>query len=164
MTEPRSRTFEWQDPMAHVAGVEGKSGLAFLHAILAGDLPPAPISQALGFVLAEAREGYARFRGVPEEYHYNPMGSVHGGYACTLLDSALGCAVMTVLDEKTAYTTVQIGVHLTRPITKDTGPIDAEARIVHRGGRMATAEATLKDQKGALLAHATTTCIILPRK
>jgi uncharacterized protein (TIGR00369 family) len=141
-----------------------RTGLAFLQAIIAGTLPPAPISATLGFELAEASEGVARFRGVPAANQYNPMGAVHGGWACTLLDSAMGCAVMTTLDAETGYTTAQINVHLTRAITKDTGPVIAEGKLVARGSRVATAEGTLRDARGVLLAHATTTCVILPRK
>jgi uncharacterized protein (TIGR00369 family) len=91
------------------------------------------------------------------------MGAVHGGYACTLLDSAMGCAVMTTLDERSAYTTARLAVQLVRPITIATGPVLAEGRVVHRGSRVATAEGRLVDEAGKLLAHATTTCLILPR-
>jgi uncharacterized protein (TIGR00369 family) len=163
MSAARTRTFEWQDPMITAAAVDGKSGLAYLRTLIDGAVPQPPISFALGFALVAAEEGFARFRGVPAEYHYNPMGAVHGGYACTLLDSAMGCAVMTTLDEKGAYTTSQLSIQLVRPITIATGPVLAEGRIVHRGSRVATAEGKLVDEAGKLLAHATTTCLILPR-
>jgi uncharacterized protein (TIGR00369 family) len=139
------------------------TGLQLLRGIIDGSIPAAPIQRTLGFDLIEAEEGRARFRGQPAEHLYNPMGSVHGGVACTLLDSAMGSAVMSTLDEKSGYTTADLTVHLTRPITTRTGPIVAEGRILHRGSRVATAEGRLTDGEGRLLAHATTTCLIIPR-
>jgi uncharacterized protein (TIGR00369 family) len=141
-----------------------RSGLQWLQAILSGAISPAPIQATLGFELIAAEEGVARFRLVPGERHYNPMHGVHGGVACTLLDSAMGSAVMTTLDDKTGYSTVDIMVHLTRPITAQTGAIVAEGRVVHRGSRIATAEGRLTDGEGRLLAHATTTCVLLERR
>jgi uncharacterized protein (TIGR00369 family) len=142
---------------------QARTGLAFLKAILEGSIPSAPIQATLGFDLIAAEEGLARFRLVPAKQHYNPMNGVHGGVACTLLDSAMGSAVMTTLDEKTGYSTVDITVHLTRPISAQTGPIVAEGRVVHRGSRIATAEGRLTDGDGRLLAHATATCVLLER-
>jgi uncharacterized protein (TIGR00369 family) len=138
--------------------------LAFLKAIIEGAIPPAPIQATLGFDLIFAEEGLARFRLAPGEHLYNPMNGVHGGVACTLLDSAMGSAVMTTLDEKTGYSTADIIVHLTRPISVKTGPIVAEGRVVHRGSRVATAEGRLTDQEGRLLAHATATCVLTERR
>jgi uncharacterized protein (TIGR00369 family) len=141
----------------------GRTGIDFLRAIIAGEVPPAPIQFTLGFDLVEAEEGMARFRCLPDESHYNPMNGVHGGIACTLLDSAMGSAVLTTLDEKTAYTTVDLTAHLTRSITTRTGAIVAEGRVVHRGSRVATAEGRLTDERGRLLAHSTSTCLIIDR-
>jgi uncharacterized protein (TIGR00369 family) len=141
-----------------------RSGLAWLQAILEGAIPPAPIQATLGFDLVAVEEGLARFRLLPGERLNNPMGGVHGGVACTLLDSAMGSAVMTTLDSKTGYSTVDIMVHLTRPISAQTGAIVAEGRVVHRGSRIATAEGRLTDAEGRLLAHATTTCLLLERR
>jgi uncharacterized protein (TIGR00369 family) len=138
------------------------SGLEYLRALLAGHLPRPPISELMGFDLVEVDEGYALFRGVPGEQHLNPIGSVHGGFAATLLDSALGCAVHTTLPAGVAYSTLELSVNLVRGITPATGPVLAEGRIVHDGRRTATAEAKLHaEDGGALLAHATTTCLIL---
>lgn len=159
----RTRTIEWQDPMLTAAAAKGRTGLDFLRSLIAGEAPPAPITIALGFALTAVEKGYARFEGEAAEYHYNPMGAVHGGLACTMLDSALGCAVMTTCDEKTIYTTAQIAVHLTRAITVSTGKLIAEALVLHRGRSVATADGKLIDTQGVLLAHATTTCLILPR-
>src|SRR5687768_13750885 len=103
-----TRTTEWQDPKLAVAGLEGKTGLEFLRAIIAGKLPHPPISATLDFYLTEASDGFARFEGTAGEHQFNPMGTVHGGVACTLLDSAMSCAVMSVLDAESAYTTAQL--------------------------------------------------------
>jgi uncharacterized protein (TIGR00369 family) len=163
-TTERARHVTWQDPLATARGAEGRTGLAFLQAILDGSIPPAPIQATLGFELIGAEKGLARFRLLPAEYLYNPMNGVHGGVACTLLDSAMGSAVMSTLDEKTGYSTVDIIVHLTRPISTKTGPIVAEGRVVHRGSRIATCEGRLTDGDGHLLAHATATCMLMERR
>lgn len=139
-----------------------EDGLAFLRAMIAGDRPPPPICSVLDFHLAEAEYGRALFRGRPTHAFYNPLGSVHGGWAATLLDSALGCAVHSTLAKGEAYTTVEFKVNLTRPISAATGAVDCEGRIVHRGRRIATAEAWLRDGDGRLLAHGTETCLIFP--
>jgi uncharacterized protein (TIGR00369 family) len=162
-TIERARHVTWQDPLATARGATGRSGLSFLRAILEGAIAPAPIQATLGFELIAVDEGLARFRLVPGEHLYNPMSSVHGGVACTLLDSAMGSAVMSTLDEKTGYSTVDLSVHLTRAIATQTGAIVAEGRVLHRGSRVATAEGRLSDDKGRLLAHATSTCLLLER-
>jgi uncharacterized protein (TIGR00369 family) len=160
----RSRTFEWDDPRATTSAAEGRTGLELLRSIVAGETPQPPISAPLDFAIVGASEGAATFRGVPGEHLLNPMGVIHGGYAATLLDSAMGCAVMTTLDADTAYTTVELSIHLTRAIRVDAGPIVAEGKIVHRGARVATAEGRLVDGQGRLLAHGTTTCVVMPRR
>jgi uncharacterized protein (TIGR00369 family) len=138
------------------------SGLEYLRALIAGDAPPPPIGELMSFDLVEVDEGYALFRGEPGEQHLNPIGSVHGGFAATLLDSALGCAVHTTLPAGIGYSTLELSVNLVRGITPATGSVLAEGRIVHLGRRTATAEAKLHSEDGgALLAHATTTCLIL---
>jgi uncharacterized protein (TIGR00369 family) len=104
------------------------------------------------------------FEGEPQSRHYNPIGSVHGGFAMTLLDSALGCAVHSMLGKGETYTTLEIKVNLVRPLTKDTGLVSAEGRILHRGRSVGTAEGDIKDAGGKLYAHATTTCMIFPAK
>jgi uncharacterized protein (TIGR00369 family) len=139
-------------------------GLSFLKAIIAGELPAPPITQTLGFQLAAADHGRAVFEGEPEFRHYNPIGVVHGGFAMTLLDSALGCAVHSTLGKGEAYTTLEVKINLVRPLTKETGMIAAEGRILHRGRAIATAAGEIKDRAGKLYAHATTTCMIFPAK
>ena len=137
-----------------------RTGLELLRAILDGSLPRAPISDTLDFDLAAAGDGVARFVGHPAERHQNPMGTVHGGYAATLLDSAMGSAVMTTLAAGETYATVDLIVHLVRPINQSSGPLTAIGTIVHRGKRVATAEGRLTDGAGALVAHGTATCVI----
>ena len=139
-------------------------GLGFLNAIIAGTLPQPPISELLGFHLVEAEDGRAAFEGLPEYRHYNPIGTVHGGVAATLLDSALGCAIFSTLAKGDTWTTLDLKLNFVRPITKDTGPVRAEGRIIHRGRTVATSEGDLKDRAGKLYAHATTTCMIFPAK
>lgn len=161
--DERTRTFGWSDPLLTARGARGKSGLEFLRAILEGEIPAPPISATLAFDLVDVEDGVTRFRGAPQEFHVNPMGQVHGGYAATLLDSAMGSAVMTTLDKDTGYTTVELSVRLTRPVQANAGHVVAEGRVVHRGGRIATAEGRLTDEEGRLLAHGTTTCLLFPR-
>jgi uncharacterized protein (TIGR00369 family) len=163
VSDVRTRTYEWPNPARFAGSLAGSSGLDFLRSMLGAGAAQVPIACTLGFRLTAAEPGFARFEADVAEFQFNPMGVVHGGMACTLLDSALGCAVMTTCDEKTAYTTAQINVHLTRAITIATGHMIAEAHVVHRGARIATAEAKLLDPKGTLHAHATTTCLIFPR-
>ena len=139
-------------------------GLSFLKALIAGELPAPPIQQTLGFRLAEAEPGRAVFRGTPEFRHYNPIGTVHGGFAATLLDSALGCAVFSTIAKGDSWTTLELKFNLVRPLSEDTGLVRAEGRIVHRGRTVATAEGDLKDRAGKLYAHASTTCMIFPAK
>jgi uncharacterized protein (TIGR00369 family) len=139
-------------------------GLGFLKAIIDGTLPNPPISETLGFHLIEVENGRAVFEGLPEFRHYNPIGTVHAGFAATLLDSALGCAIFSTLTEGDAWTTLELKLNLVRPLTKDTGPVRAEGRIIHRGRTVATSEGDLKDRAGKLYAHATTTCMIFLAK
>jgi uncharacterized protein (TIGR00369 family) len=138
------------------------TGLELLRAIAAGDAPGAPIADLMGFEPVEAEEGRVVFACVPRPHHYNPIGAVHGGLAATLLDSAMGCAVHSTLPEGKGYTTLELKVNFTRPITLDTGRILCEGKVVHRGGRVATAEGqVIAERSGKLLAHGTTTCLIL---
>lgn len=139
-------------------------GLGFLTAIIKGTLPQPPISEVLGFHLVEAETGRAVFEGLPEFRHYNPIGSVHGGFAATLLDSALGCAIFSTLHKGDAWTTLELKLNFVRGLSKDTGPVRAEGRLIHRGRTVATSEGDIKDSAGKLYAHATTTCMIFPAK
>ena len=136
------------------------SGMEYLQRIVDGRLPRPPITETLGFAICEVAPGFALFTMTPQFRHYNPIGTVHGGVAATLLDSCMSCAVQTHLQPGTGYSTLEIKVNMVRPITDKTGPIRAEGRSLHVGRRSATAEGRILDMAGTLLAHATTTCII----
>ena len=138
----------------------GKTGLQLFEAMLAGELPYPPMAQTLDFQLVEASAGRAVFQGRPLQRHYNPMGSVHGGWFATLLDSALGCAVQATLAAGRGYTTAELKVNIVRPLTVKVPLVRAEAHIIHGGGRMATADARLTGPDGKLYAHGSTTCFI----
>ncbi len=139
---------------------EEMTGLAQLLAMMHGDRPPAPIAETLGFRLVEVEAGRVVFEGRATADHYNPQGTVHGGYAATLLDLAMGCAVHSVLEAAIGYTTLEIKVNYVRPITAETGLVRAEGTLLHRGRRTATSEARLVDHAGKLLAHGTSTCLL----
>lgn len=141
-----------------------RAGLPFLKDIIDGKLPQAPMCATLGFHLAEAGEGFAAFEGLPEFRHYNPIGTVHGGFAATLLDSALGCAVFSTMARGETWTTLELKLNMVRPIGQDSGHLRAEGRIIHRGRTVATAGGTLTDRAGKLYAHASTTCMVFPAK
>ena len=141
---------------------KARSGLAVLRAIIAGELPPPPISAVMGFYLAEVDEGTAVFAGTPGFQHYNPAGSVHGGYAGVLLDSCMTCAVQSTLPPGIGCVTLEYKVSLVRPMTADTGPIRAEGKVVHPGKRSATAEGRIIDAHGRVFAHGTTTVLVFP--
>jgi uncharacterized protein (TIGR00369 family) len=158
----RSRTIEWQDPLASSAIGTEMAGLDYVRAIQSGEIPPPPIAVVMNFSIEALEEGRAVFVGEPGEEHYNPIGVVHGGYASTILDSALGCAVHTTCPAGVGYTSQTLEVKYLRPITSDTGPVRAEAVVVHRGRRNAVSEAKLTAvETGKLLAMGTSTCLIL---
>ena len=158
----RSLTVNWEDPLA--AYEEGKKlgkPIDYLRAIRDGRLPDPPIARVLGMRLVKVEEGEAAFELTPAEQHYNPIGVVHGGVAFTMLDSAMGCSVQSMLPPGKGYTTLEIKANLVRAITLKTGLIRASAKIVHMGKQTATAESRLEDAQGKLYAHGTTTCIVL---
>jgi uncharacterized protein (TIGR00369 family) len=157
----RTRTIAWDDPMVGARQGREMSGLEYMRALVAGEIPRPPIAWSLGFELAEVEEGRAVFTLTPAEYHYNPIGMVHGGVAATLMDSAMGCAVHSLLPAGVGYTTLELKLNFLRPMTRDTGPVRAEGSVLHAGTRTALAEARLVDAAGKLLAHATSTCLIL---
>jgi uncharacterized protein (TIGR00369 family) len=141
------------------------AGVDFVRAIFEGRLPAPPIMQTIEPFDSSAEPGIVAFSSIPGFRHYNPIGSVHGGYAATLLDSAMGLAVHTALPAGTGYTTLEFKISFIRGMTRDTGPVRSEGRTMNVGRRAATAEARITDSKGRLLAHATTTCLVfeLPR-
>lgn len=136
------------------------TGLEFMQAMLDGRIPAPPITRAMGFLVTKVEKGYAQAEAIPSFDYYNPIGTVHGGYSATLLDTVLGCSVHTMLEKGQGYTTLEFKISFIKAITKDTGPIRAEGQVMSCGRRAATAEAHLKDANGRLLAHATTTCLV----
>jgi uncharacterized protein (TIGR00369 family) len=149
------------DPVAAAAELAELDGLSALRAIISGELPPAPLGVLLGFAPVEVEEGRVVFAVEPGEQHYNPIGTVHGGLAATLIDSATGCAVHSTLPAGVGYTSIDLQVRFVRPITRDTGRILCEGTVVHRGRRLATAEARVTAGE-RLLAHGTASVLILP--
>jgi uncharacterized protein (TIGR00369 family) len=140
--------------------IAGMAGLDFVRAIFDGKLPAPPIMQGIEPFDSTAEPGVVVMHSTPAFRHYNPIGSVHGGYAATLLDSAMGLAVHTMLPPGTGYTTLEFKISFVRGMTRDTGPVRSEGRILNVGRRAATAEGRITDRKGQLLAHATTTCLV----
>jgi uncharacterized protein (TIGR00369 family) len=149
------------DPVASAAALARLDGLSALRGIMAGELPPPPIALLLGIEPVEVEEGRVVFAVEPGEQHYNPIGTVHGGLAATLIDSATGCAVHSTLPAGVGYTSIDLQVRFVRPITRDTGRILCEGTVVHRGRRLATAEARVIAGE-RLLAHGTASVLILP--
>jgi uncharacterized protein (TIGR00369 family) len=140
--------------------LKSMSGFEFLQGILNGHIPIAHIGKTLDFFPVEGEPGRVVFQGTPGREHYNPMGSVHGGYFCTLLDSAVGCAVQSMLPKGVGYTTLEIKVNLIRAMTDKTGPVRAEGKIIQVGKQVGTAEGRIIDANGKVYAHATTTCLV----
>ncbi|MDA0184636.1 PaaI family thioesterase [Solirubrobacter phytolaccae] len=165
MTQPetRERTFTWADPMITAQAAAELPGLEAIRKIAAGELPPPPIASLLDFEIALVEPGRVIFAVEPAEWMYNPIGSVHGGVAATLLDSALGCAIHTVLEAGQRYTTTDLHVRYVRAMTVQTGRVLADAKVVHAGRKLATAEGRLYAEADPerLFAHATTSCLIL---
>jgi uncharacterized protein (TIGR00369 family) len=161
VAEPRSRTFSWSDPDATVAAITTLPGLEALERMLAGELPYPPISHLMGMRLAEVARGRVVWEAVPGEEHYNPIGSVHAGFATTLLDSAMGTAFVTLAEAGTRWTTLELKANFTRTITAGTGPVRCVGTVVHRGRTVVTTEARIEDEGGRLLAHATSTILVL---
>jgi uncharacterized protein (TIGR00369 family) len=162
VAQQRTRTFTWDDPAPAATAALELPGLEAMRAIIDGTLAPPPIAQLLGFTIVEVEHGRAVFAMEPAEWMFNPIGSVHGGIAATLLDSCMGCAVHTTLEAGVGYTTGDLQVRYIRAMGATTGRVLAEGRVVHAGRRTATAEGRLfveSDEK--LIAHATTGCVIL---
>ena len=157
----RTRTYTWDDPFALSDAMAGRSGLELMQLMVAGEIPPPPIAQTLDFRLVEAERGHAVFECEPAEFHYNPIGIVHAGLAMTLMDSAMGLAFVTTLEEPVGWTTLEVKANFTRALTADTGVIRCTGSIIHPGRRVATTEARLEDAQGRLYAHGTSTILVL---
>jgi len=156
----RLRSYRWDDPAASAAAGRELDGITFLREILAGRIPPPPIAATLGFGLVSVEPGRAVFDITPAGYHYNPIGSVHGGVHATLCDSACGCAVHSMLPAGAYYTSLDLATRFIRPITSDSGRLLCEGTVTHMGSRTALAEARLTGADGKLYAHATSSCLI----
>jgi len=158
----RTRTFSWEEPAATAAIGLKLAGLQYMRAIADGTMPQPPVARLLGFELVTAEPGRAVFALEPAEWMYNPIGTVHGGIAATILDSCMGCAVHTTLEAGVGYTTTDLQVRYIRAMSDATGRVLAEGRVVHAGRRSATAEGRLfAESEQSLIAHGTTGCMIL---
>ena len=159
-TGRRERSFSWDDPAVAAAAAREQDGIAFLKALLEGVLPGAPIAHTLDFRPVSVEPGVVVFEFTPAEFHYNPIGTVHGGMIATVCDSACGCAVQSLLPAGSYYTSIDLSVKFLRPVTTATGPLTCEGTVTHHGGRSALAQARLTDADGKLYAHATSSCMI----
>jgi uncharacterized protein (TIGR00369 family) len=157
----RSHTYSWTDPAEVLAELARLPGLEALRRTLAGEAPYPPIAELFGMRLVAVDPGRVVWEAVPGEQHYNPIGTVHAGFATTLLDSAMGTAFVSLADAGTRWATLELKANFTRPITVDTGIVRCVGTLVHRGRTVVTAEARLEDADGKLLAHATSTILVL---
>ncbi len=156
-----SRSHEWADPMETLSLLAGLTGREAMERMAAGDLPAPPIASTLGFGGIEVGADYVAIAARAQGFHYNPLGSVHGGVISALLDTAGACAVMLTLDRGQFHTSLDLTTKFIRPMTIESGTTRCEGRVLHRGSRTAVAEARLTDQAGRLLAHSTSTLLIM---
>ncbi|ROT33275.1 PaaI family thioesterase [Micromonospora sp. HM5-17] len=161
-TQPglRHRTFSWSDPAENAALVGRRDGLALLRAVTAGEVPPPPVMHLIGLDRMTADEGRVTLEMTVQEFHYNPLGSVHGGVLSILLDTAAGCAVHSTLPAGIGYTSLDLNVKFLRPATLESGVLRCEGTVIQRGRRVALAESRLTDERGRLIAHATSSCLL----
>jgi len=156
----RTRSFSWADPAISAAAARERDGMAFLQAILDGSLPGAPIASTLDFTPVSVQPGSVVFEFTPAEFHYNPIGSVHGGMISAMCDSACGCSVQSLLPAGTYYTSLDLSVKFLRPVGSGAGRLTCTGTVTHLGGRSALAEARLTGSDGKLYAFATSSCMI----
>jgi uncharacterized protein (TIGR00369 family) len=159
-TQERTRTFGWTDPSVQASLIGRRSGLELLQAMANGDLPAPPIMQLIDLAKMEVEEGSVTVQLDPQEFHYNPLGTMHGGVISTLLDTAAACSVHSTLPAGIGYTSLDLTVKFLRPVTIATGRIIGQGAVLQKGRRTALAEARLTDSAGRLLAHATSSCLI----
>ncbi|GID92838.1 PaaI family thioesterase [Amorphoplanes digitatis] len=158
--ETRTRTYSWASPAEHAALLATTGGLELLRAMAAGELPPPPIMSLIDLTGMEAEEGRVTFHLEPREFHYNPLGTMHGGVISTLLDSAAACSLHSTLPAGVGYTSLDLNVKFLRPVTVDSGRLTCTGSVLQRGRRTALTEARLTDGAGRLVAHATSSCMI----
>lgn len=156
----RERTHTWEDPTPRSDRVATLSGLEVLRMVISGELPQSPMAHLMDIRLVEVENGKAVFASTPGEFHYNPLGTVHGGFGATLLDSAMGCAVHSTLNPGDQYTTLELKINFLRPLTHTTGVVRGVGTVVYSGRTTALAEGRIEDAAGKLYAFATSTCLI----
>lgn len=156
----REKTIEWRDPSTGLAVLPELSGIDFMNQVASGELPGAPIASHFAMDVVEVGPGTVTFRCRPDESHYNPIGAVHGGLVCTLLDSALGCATHTTLPAGTGYTSIEIKVNYLRPVSADNGPLICKGRVTKPGRRVTVAEGEVLDSRGRVVASASGSLLI----
>ena len=156
----RSRTVTWQDPLRSAEAGLGMAGIDYIQAIISGRIPPPPISQLVQMDIAEAEPGRVVFTCTPDESAYNPIGAVHGGLVCTLLDSVAGCALHTMLPQGKGYTSVEIKVNYLKAVRLASGTLTATGTVVKAGSRVGFAEGVVTDAGGAVVATATSTLLV----
>jgi uncharacterized protein (TIGR00369 family) len=162
MPTPRTRTTTWDDPTRGAEIARTMTGIDYLRAIVSGDAPAPPIAVTLGFTITEVESGRVVFEVEPADFHYNPLGVVHGGVAATILDSAMACAVQSTLPVGVGYTTLDLHTRYLRAITVRAGRLHCEGRVVQAGARVATAEGRLVGSGGKIYATGTESCLIIP--
>jgi len=161
VAESRSRTFTWSDPAETLSGLSTLPGVEALRRTISGEVPYPPMAHLMGMHLVEAEAGRVVWEAVPGEEHYNPIGTVHAGFATTILDSAMGTAFISTAEAGTRWTTLELKANFTRAITAETGPVRCTGTVVHPGRKVVTTEARLEDGANRLVAHATSTILVL---
>ena len=156
-----SRTFHWEETSKGIEAISSISGLDYLNAMQAGTLPLSPLVKTLDFAVDQIEKGKVVFSFSPQEFHYNPLGTVHGGVISALLDSAMGCTLHSVLEAGYGYTTLELKTNFLKAITMKTGLLKATGKVLHAGSRTALLEAVVTDNTGKIYAHGTSTCMIL---
>ncbi len=159
----RERVLRWNDPSKGFSAASKLSGIEYIRAMQRGDLPGPPMADVVNLVILEAGEGRLVCSAVAGEEHYNPVGTVHGGFAMTVLDSAVGMAILSTLPPGKFFTTLSLTTNFVRPMSARSGAVRCEGIVLHRGGRVATAEGYLYDESQRMCAHAVTSCMILDR-
>ena len=157
----RERTFQWEDPMTGAKEAMTMAGLDYFQAMSDGKLPFPPLLNTLDFKVESIEKGIAVFTFEPQEFHYNPIGTVHGGVISAILDSAMGCSIHSLLPAGTGYTTLELKVNFLKAITINTGELRAIGKVIHAGSRTALVEAQLVDRNSTIYAHGVSTCMIM---
>lgn len=159
--DERTRTYSWQDPIAGSKKGLQMAGFDYLTAMIKGELPAPPIMSTLDVQLETLEPGKVSFAFTPQEFHYNPLGVVHGGVTTTLLDSAMGCSIHSLLPKGTGYTTLELKVNFLRPITIKAGRLTATGKVINAGNKIALTEAQITDESGKVFGHAVSTCLLV---